>query len=128
MDESHEGQEYKRKRSRAKVVYDQMMAQHRKFPNRSADDIQKDVHVKKLKLTEMGCPAIKMQFSKLQQTHFALPQFVFVILHSFLHAFPIRTGGGDLDVSLYDDENSLVSWAVGTRHALELCATSAIEP
>ncbi|HXM05618.1 MAG TPA: HEAT repeat domain-containing protein [Chthoniobacterales bacterium] len=109
-------------------VYDQMMAQHRKFPNRSADDIQKDVHVKKLKLTEMGCPAIKVQFSKLQQTRFALPQFDVVILHPLLHEFRIRTGGGDLDVALYDDENSLVSWAVGTRHALELCATSAIEP
>src|SRR5215470_179629 len=48
-------------------VYDQMMALHRKFPNRSADDIQKDVRVKKLKLTEMNCPAIRTQFSKLQQ-------------------------------------------------------------
>ena len=45
-------------------VYDQMVAQHRKFPNRSADDIQKDMHVKKWKLTEMDCPAIKAQFSK----------------------------------------------------------------
>jgi hypothetical protein len=109
-------------------VYDQMMAQHRKFPNRSADDIQKDVHVKKLKLTEMDCPAIKAQFSKLQQTRLALPQFDVVILHPLVHEFRIRAGAGDMDVALYDDENSLVSWAIETRHALELCATNTIEP
>ncbi len=109
-------------------VYDQMMAQHRKFPNRSADDIQKDVHVKKLTLTEMDCPAIKAQFSKLQQTRLALPHFDVVILHPLVHEFRIRAGGGDLDVALYDDENSLVSWAIETRHALELCATNTIEP
>ena len=56
-------------------LYDQMMALHRKSPNRSADDIEKDVHVKKLKLTEMNCPAIKAQFSKFQQLRLAPPQF-----------------------------------------------------
>jgi hypothetical protein len=109
-------------------VYDQMMAQHRKFPNRSADDIYKDVRVKKLKLTEMHCPAIKAQFTKLQQTRLALPQFDVVILHPLVHEFRIRAGGGDMDVALYDDENSLVSWATETRHALELCVTNTTEP
>jgi len=104
-------------------VYDQMMALHRKSPNRSADDIEKDVHVKKLKLTEMNCPAIKAQFSKFQQLRLAPPQFDVVILHPLIHEFRIRAGGGDMDVALYDDENSLVSWAIETRHALELCAT-----
>ena len=103
-------------------VYDQMMALHRKFPNRSADDIQKDVHVRKLKLTEMNCPAIKAQFSKFQQLRLAPPQFDVVILHPLIHEFRIRAGGGDMDVALYDDENPLVSWAVETRDALELCA------
>jgi len=109
-------------------VYDQMMAQHRKFPNRSADDIQKDVHVKKLKLTEMDCPAIKVQFSKLQQTRVALPQFDVVIHHPLVHEFRIRAGDGDVDLTLYDNENSLVSWAIETRNILELCAANAIEP
>jgi hypothetical protein len=109
-------------------VYDQMMALHRKFPNRSADDIQKDVHVKKLKLTEMTCPAIKAQLSKFQQLRLAPPQFDVVILHPLIHEFRIRAGGGDMDVALYDDENSFVSWAIETRHALELCATNTIEP
>jgi hypothetical protein len=109
-------------------VYDQMMALHRKFPNRSADDIQKDVHVKKLKLTEMNCPAIKAQFSEFQQLRLAPPQFDVVILHPLIHEFHIRAGGGDMDVALYDDENSLVSWAIETRGALELCATHTIEP
>src|SRR6202162_544271 len=68
-------------------VYDQMMALHRKFPNRPADDIQKDVHVKKLKLTEMNCPAIKAQFSKFQQLRLAPPQFDVVILHPLIHEF-----------------------------------------
>jgi hypothetical protein len=105
-----------------------MMALHRKFPNRSADDIQKDVRVKKLKLTEMNCPDIKVQFSKFQQLRLALPQFDVVILHPLIHEFRIRAGGGDMDVALYDDENSLVSWAIETRHALEQCATNTIEP
>jgi hypothetical protein len=104
-------------------VYDQMMALHRKSPNRSADDIQRDVHVKKLKLTEMNCPAIKAQFSKFEQLRLAPPQFDVVILHPLIHEFRIRAGGGDMDVALYDDENSLVQWAIETRHALELCAT-----
>jgi hypothetical protein len=104
-------------------LYDQMMALHRKSPNRSADDIEKDVHVKKLKLTEMNCPAIKAQFSKFQQLGLAPPQFDVVILHPLIHEFRSRAGGGDMDVALYDDENSLVSWAIETRHALELCAT-----
>ena len=104
-------------------VYDQMMALHRRFPNRSADDIQKDVLVKKWKLTEMNCPAITAQFSKFQQLRLALPQFDVVILHPLIHEFRIRAGGGDMDVALYDDENSLVPWAIETRHALELCAT-----
>jgi hypothetical protein len=109
-------------------VYDQMMAQHRKFPNRSADDIQKGVRIKKLKLTETDCPAIKAQFSKLQQIRLSLPQFDVVILHPLIYEFRIRAGGGDMDVALYDDENSLVSWAIETRHELELCATNNIEP
>jgi hypothetical protein len=116
------------KEAESASVYDQMMAQHRKFPNRSADDIQKDVHVKKLTLTEIDCPAIKAQFSKLQQTRLAMPHFDVVILHPLVQEFRIRVGGGDLDVALYDDENSLVSWAIETRHALEVCATNTIEP
>jgi hypothetical protein len=104
-------------------VYDQMMALHRKFPDRSADDIQKDVHVKKWKMTEMNCPAIKAQFSKFQQLHLAPPQFDVVILHPVIHEFRIRAGGGDMEFALYDDENLLVAWAIETRHALELCAT-----
>ena len=75
-------------------VYDQMMALHRKFPNRSADDIQKDVHVEKLKLTEMNCPAIKAQFSKFQQLRLALPQFDVVILHPLVHEFRIERAVG----------------------------------
>jgi hypothetical protein len=59
-------------------VYDQMMALHRKFPNRSADDIQKDVHVKKWNLTEMNGPAIKAQFSKFQQVRLAPPSWELV--------------------------------------------------
>jgi hypothetical protein len=109
--------------SESASVYDQMMALHRNFPNRSADDIQKDVHVKKWKLTEMNCPAIKAQFSKFQQLRLAMPQFDVVILHPLIHEFRIRAGGGDMEVALYDDENSLVLWAIETRHALELCAT-----
>jgi len=104
-------------------VHDQMMALHRKFPSRSADDIQKDVHVTKWKMTEMNCPAIKAQFSKFQQLRLAPPQFDVVILHPLIHEFRIRAGGGDIEVALYDDENSLVPWAIETRHALELCAT-----
>ena len=104
-------------------VYDQMMTLHRKFPNRSADDIQKDVHVKKWKLTEMNCPAIKAQFSKFQSLRLAAPQFDIVILHPLIHEFRIRAGDGDMEIALYDDENSLVPWAIETRHALELCAT-----
>ncbi len=100
-----------------------MMALHREFPNRSADDIQKDVRVKKWKLTEMNCPAIKVQFSKFQQLRLALPKFDVVMLHPLIHEFRIRAGGGDMDVTLYDDENSLVPWATETRHALEQCAT-----
>ncbi len=104
-------------------VYDQMMALHREFPNRSADDIQKDVRVKRWKLTEMNCPAIKVQFSKFQQLRLALPKFDVVMLHPLIHEFRIRAGGGDMGVTLYDDENSLVPWATETRHALEQCAT-----
>ena len=104
-------------------IYDQMMALHRRFPNRSAVDIQRDVHVKQLKLTEMNCPAIRAQFSKLQQLRLALPQFDVVILHPLIHEFRIRAGGGDMEVALYDDENSLVQWALETRHALQLCST-----
>jgi hypothetical protein len=103
-------------------VYDQMMALHRKFPNRSADDIQRDVHVRKLKLTEMNCPAIRTQFSKLQELRLAMPQFDVVILHPLIHEFRIRAGAGDMEVALYEDENSLVLWAIETRHVLELCA------
>jgi hypothetical protein len=99
-----------------------MMALHRKFPNRSADDIQRDVHVRKLKLTEMNCPAIRTQFSKLQELRLALPQFDVVILHPLIHEFRIRAGAGDMEVALYEDENSLVLWAIETRHVLELCA------
>jgi hypothetical protein len=104
-------------------VYDQMMALHRKFPNRSAEDIQKDVHVRKFKLTEMNCPAIKAQLSKLQQLRLALPQFDVVIIHPLIHEFRIRAGGGDMEIALYDDDNSLVQWAIETRHELELCST-----
>jgi hypothetical protein len=104
-------------------VYDQMMALHREFPNRSAEDIQKDVRIEKWKLTEMNCPAIKVQFSKFQQLRLALPKSDVLILHPLIHEFRIRAGGGNMDVTLYDDENSLVPWATETRHALELCAT-----
>src|ERR1035441_7928898 len=94
-------------------VYDQMMALHRKFPNRSADDIEKDVHVKKLKLTEMNCPAIKAQFSKFQQLRLALPQFDVVILHPLVHEFRIRAGGGV---------------PMEARPRIEAWATNTIEP
>lgn len=111
------------KEAESTSVYDQMMALHREFPNRSAEDIQKDVRIEKWELTEMNCPAIKVQFSKFQQLRLALPKSDVVILHPLIHEFRIRAGGGALDVTLYDDENSLVPWATETRHALELCAT-----
>ncbi|MGA8541378.1 MAG: hypothetical protein WB566_17885 [Terriglobales bacterium] len=103
-------------------VYDQMMALHRKFPNLSPDDIQKNVHVKTWNLNEMNCPAIKAQFSKLEQVRLAPPQFDVVILHPLIHEFRIRAGDEDVEVALYNDENPLVQWAIETRHALELCA------
>jgi hypothetical protein len=109
----------------SRSVYDQMMTLHRRFPDRSADDIQKDVHVKKLKLTEMNCPAIKAQFSKLQQLHLDLPQFDVLIIHPLIHEFRIRAGGGEMEIALHDDKNSLVQWAIETRHALEQCAADA---
>ena len=97
------------------------MALHRKFPNRPAEDIQKDVRVKMWKLTEMNCPAITSQFAKFQRLRLAPPQFDVVILHPLIHEFRIRAGGGDIEAALYDDENSFVRWALETRHALELC-------
>lgn len=74
----------------------------------------------------MNCPAVKAQFSSLQQLRLTLPQFDVVILHPLIHEFRIRAGAGDMEVALYDDENSLVQWALETRHALALC--SAGEP
>jgi hypothetical protein len=102
-------------------VYDQMMDMHRKAPNTSAEDVQKAVRVKVWDLTEMSCPAVKSQFVKFRRLRLATPQFDVVIIHPLIHEFHIRAGSGDMEITLYDGENSFVAWAIETRHALESC-------
>ena len=60
----------------------------------------------------MSCPAIRTQFAKFQQLSLAVPQFDVVILHPLVHEFRIPAAcPGDMEVALYDDENSLARWA-----------------
>jgi len=105
-------------------IYDQMMALHRKFPSQSAASIQKGLRVKTWTLVEMTCPAVRTQLLKFPQLRLVPPQFDAIVLHPLIHEFRVRAGMGDMDIALYDEDNSFVQWAVETRRALELCATN----
>jgi hypothetical protein len=101
-----------------------MMALHRKSPDRSAANIQKELRVKTWTLSETTCPVIRTQLLKFQQLRLVPPQFDVVVLHPVIHEFRVRAAMGDMDTVLYDEDNSFVQWAVETRRALELCATN----
>jgi len=51
------------------------------------------------------------------------PQFDVIVLYPLTHELRVRAGMGDMDIVLYDEDNSFVQWAVETRRALELWAT-----
>jgi hypothetical protein len=105
-------------------IYDQMMALHGKSPSRSAASIQKELRVKAWTLVDTTCPAVRTQLLKFQQLRLVPPQFDVIVLHPLIHEFRVRAGTGDMDIELYDEDNSFVQWAVETRRALELCATN----
>lgn len=46
-----------------------------------------------------------------------------IVIHPWIHEFHIEADMGNMDVSLFEEQNSLVKWALETRHALELCIT-----
>jgi hypothetical protein len=102
-------------------IYDQMMALHRRSPNRSAADIQKELRVKKWTLAETTCPAIRNQLSKFQQLRLVPPEFDAIVLHPLINQFRVRAGMGNMDLELYEDDNSFVQWAIETRHAFDVC-------
>jgi hypothetical protein len=108
----------------SRSIYDQMMALHRKSPSRSAPSIQKELHVKAWTLVETTCPAVRTQLLKFKQLRLVPPQFDPIVLHPLIYEFRVRAGMGDMDIVLYDEDNSFVQWAVETRRALELCATN----
>ena len=100
------------------------MALHRKSPSRSAASIQKELRMKNSTLVETTCPAVKTQLLKFQQLQLAPPQFDAIVLHPLIHEFRVRAGMGDMDIALYDEDNSFVQWALDTRRALEICAAN----
>lgn len=106
-------------------VYDQMMKLHRSAPTSPAADIQKQLRVRAFDLTEMSCPAVKTQFVKFQQVAMTAPKFDVIVLHPLIHEFRVRAGTADMDVSIVDEENSYVTWAIETRRPLEACTKSA---
>jgi len=105
-------------------IYDQMMALHRKSPNRSAPSIQKELRLRTWTLAETTCPAVRAQLLKFQQLRLVPPEFDVIVLHPLIHEFHVSAGMGNMEVVLYDEDNSFVQWAVETSRALELCTTN----
>jgi hypothetical protein len=105
-------------------IYDQLMAIHREDPAvQDTTNLQKRVKLQASDLTEMNCPAIKDQMDKLKKFPAKLPAVDgdFIIIHPMIHTFYINGADGDVRMSLTDDENPVVKWALETRRALDAC-------
>jgi len=104
-------------------IYDQLMTIHRENPSIQDTVLEKSVRFQSFDLTEMTCPAIKVQIEKLKSLPVQLPDMNldYIILHPVIHAFYINGTDGDVRLSLTDSRHTLVRWARQTREALDAC-------
>jgi hypothetical protein len=104
-------------------IYDQLMAIHRENPSVQDTVLEKSVRFQSFDLTEMNCPAIKVQIEKLKSLPVQLPDMNldYIILHPMIHAFYINGTDGDVRMSLVNSRNALVRWAQETRKAIDAC-------
>jgi len=104
-------------------IYDQLMTIHRENPSIQDTVLEKSVGFQSFDLTEMTCPAIKVQIEKLKSLPVQLPDMNldYIILHPVIHAFYINGTDGDVRLSLTDSRHTLVRWARQTREALDAC-------
>jgi hypothetical protein len=103
-------------------IYDQMMKMHRDNPQEAAASIRQKVRIKAWDFSEHTCPAIQSQMRKFRAVRFGPPDFWMIILDPLVHEFTIDTSAGSMDISLADQRDPLIAWAMQTRRALDKCA------
>jgi hypothetical protein len=102
-------------------IYQQMLKLHRATPERDAESLQGDIKLASWTLTEIDCPAIKVQFGKLQKLRMKPPESRLIVIHPIVHEFRIQASEGKMSASLDNDKHPLAAWGIETRLALERC-------
>jgi hypothetical protein len=108
-------------------IYEQMMALHQANRKESMASIQQKIKLRKFDVSEQACPAVRSQFTKFQAVRFSPPAFNIneVILDPMEYEFRIYGEDGDMILSITNEKQPLVVWALETRSTLERCALAA---
>ena len=108
-------------------IYDQLMALHRSNPGtQEASSFTPRIRLRSYDLTEMNCPAIKVQMDKFQKLQAKPPVLNgnVITIHPMNHVFYAQGADGYMTIVLTDEELPLVKWALETKQALGQCAKS----
>lgn len=105
-------------------LYSQMMALHRKYPDRPASEVRGELRLQTWSVTETDCPALTKQFTKLRELRFGIPLSDEIVLHPLIHEFRFRGLAGDMKIVIDDQSHALAKWATETKQALAPCTVS----
>jgi hypothetical protein len=106
-------------------VYQQLLALHAKQPEKSYDDLKRDLKVQIWKLSAAQCPAVAAQFKAFENITFVRPHDDDPVdEHPILYEIGESVGGGDSQVVEFIESRAIPRWANATRKALDSCVAS----
>jgi hypothetical protein len=79
------------------------------------------VKVRRQVLSSQQCRGVMGALDSLRQLRFTMPERELIVLHPTVHRIIVQFGGGDLDLSLTEDEHPLAVWATRTLAELRSC-------
>jgi len=115
-------------------IYDQIMDMHRKGSTLSGKQLESKIRIGSLDYTDKNCPAARKAFLEFQELKYGAPYIntegllrdpplVEVMLDGPIYEFHIVGVTGQSDVTLYDESNPLVTWAMKTQRELAACVS-----
>jgi hypothetical protein len=110
-------------RPEGEALHRQLLEQHLRDRSASAETVAGGLRFSTFELTQSDCPQVTRLIKDLSTVK-ATPPTDDIFLDATVHRIVIDAASGRLDVSLYDERNALVQWALRTSAALDRCIRS----
>ncbi len=106
-------------------IYDQLARLKRSDTQAEATSLADKIKLKSWDFDEHNCPAIRKQVEDFEALQFNPPtlEAKAIVLHPMNHEFHVQAPNTDMHVVIWDDDHSMVKWAIATRKALEKCVS-----